>query len=292
MADRPLGRDTKATQLAWGRVAQAIPPAPTLFRGPVPSKSPAIWRFRNPRYRNQVTGTCVGQSGAAMAETSIRTPVQFTDASEPNPPIDLSPIWVYVQSRLRCEKEGIRIFGGEGSIVSYALLAMKDEGFIAWEDWPGTPENERKAQGRTVPKNAMEAKRYRPIDQNDGVRRLTSPEHCLEAMAGGWSEWIGIPWPNGAMNTNSEGYFPLKGRSVGGHAVELLGYDLDADRVWVGNSWAGWGDAASIGWTQWSSMARLLSESNLADGTSEACVISEVDGWKQKAKRKRARDVL
>ena len=75
------------------------------------------------------------------------------------------------------------------------------------------------------------------------------------------------------------------GFGVGGHAVELLDYDLDAVRVWIGNSWvnARWGlQPGGIGYTSWSDLARDLSDSALDSGRSEACVVTDLNGWQPK----------
>lgn len=276
----PLGRDTEATVRAWDGIADAISPAPTLFRGPLPRRSPDLARFRNPRFRNQVRGTCVGQSGAAMAETTIRTPTSFDERTAPNPAIDLSPLWVYAIAREESRAQGIRL-GGEGAIVSHALLAVQKRGFVPWDAWPCTEANERAYRDGRIPQSALDAPKFMPIQD---VRRLTGPDQVLEYLAGGYSVWIGVPW-RGGMQTRPDGSFSWGGRAAGGHAVELLGYDLDADRAWIGNSWSGWGKQPSgVGVTQWSALARDLTEAALAQGNSEACVVAEVDGWQPKVK--------
>lgn len=276
----PLGRDTDATIRHWDRIAESIQTAPQLFRGPLPRRSPDLSRFRNPRYRHQVRGTCVGQSGAAMAETSIRTPSPFDEQSEPNPAIDLSPLWVYAIAREYSREQGVRI-GGEGAIVGHALMAVKERGFVKWDAWPCSRENELAYRDGSVPMAAQKAPKLMPIQD---VRRLTDPDQVLEYLAGGYSVWIGVPWRGGTA-TRTDGFFEWRGRSFGGHAVELLGYDLDADRVIVGNSWDGWGvRPTGTGYTRWSSLARDLSADALARGVSEACVVAEVDGWQPKVK--------
>jgi hypothetical protein len=215
-----------------------------------------------------------------MAETSIRTPAPFDDRSEPNPAIDLSPLWVYSIARAYSRAQGIRLWG-EGAIVGHALMAVKEHGFVTWDAWPSTVENERAYRDGVVPQSALDAPKLMPIQD---VRRLTHPDQILEYLAGGYSVWIGVPWRGGTA-TRADGFFDWRGRSVGGHAVELLGYDLDEDRALVGNSWDGWGvRPAGVGYTRWTSLAKDLSESALAGGSSEACVVAEVDGWQPKVK--------
>lgn len=274
----PFGRDTTATIRGWDRIAERIAPAPALFGGPLPRRSPDLRRFRNPRVRHQWRGTCVGQSGAAMAETTIRTPAPFDDSSEPNPAIDLSPLWVYAIAREKSRELGV-LLGPEGAIVSHALLAVQERGFVPWSAWPGTAENERAYRDGQIPRAALDAPKLTPVQD---VRRLTHPDQILEYLAGGYSVWVGLPW-RGGLTTSPAGAFGWGSRSLGGHAVELLGYDLDADLVWVGNSWQGWGAGGSgIGATRWADLALDLTERALNNGRSEACVVAEVDGWRPK----------
>lgn len=276
----PLGRDTEATVRGWEAIAVDVLPAPTIFRGPLPRRSPDLARFRNPRFRNQVRGTCVGQSGAAMGETTIRTPAGFDAQSEPNPAIDLSPLWVYAIAREFSREQGVRL-GGEGAIVSHALLAVQKRGFIAWDAWPGTEANERAYRDGRIPQAALDAPKLMPVQD---VRRLTSADQILEYLASGYSVWLGLPW-RGGMQTRSDGSFDWGGRAVGGHAVELLGYDLDADRAWIGNSWSAWGlQPSGVGVTSWTALAKDLTEQALNAGSSEACVVAELDGWQPKVK--------
>ena len=70
----PLGRDTDLTVEHWGRIAEAILPAPSICNGTYPRKSPGNARFISRRKRIQWIGCCVGEGVTGMAETSTRTP--------------------------------------------------------------------------------------------------------------------------------------------------------------------------------------------------------------------------
>ena len=271
---RPLGRADARPYI--DEIKRSVRVAPRLFRGAIPSKSPGIRRFRNPRLHHQVRGTCVGQSGASVVETTIRTPDGFGPDTPPNPAIDISPLWVYQRARAWTAKSDRSIYNGDGAIVTHALQAMLGDGFVGWGAWPCTEANERAYRDDRIPESALKAERFRPIGD---ARRLESFDQILEYLAGGYSVWIGVPWPSGAMNTRADGSFAWSGRSVGGHAVELIDYDKDLDRIWVANSWQGWGDSLGIGHTSLRAMAATLSDRNLASGASEAVVVSNVDGW-------------
>lgn len=271
---RPLGRADARPHI--DSIKASIRVAPRLFRGEIPSKSPNLRRFRNPRLHHQVRGTCVGQSGASVAETTIRTPDGFGADTPPNPAVDISPLWVYAKAREYTARSDRSIYNGEGAIVSHALMAVLESGFVPWDAWPCTEANERAYRDGKIPQSALDAKKHMPVGD---ARRLESFDQILEYLAGGYSVWIGVPWPNGAMNTSGDGSFAWSGRSVGGHAVELIDYDKEAGRAWIANSWQGWGDQLGIGHTSLSSMASTLSDRNLASGQSEAVVVSNVDGW-------------
>jgi hypothetical protein len=287
----PLGRISPASVPgAWELTRDTVPVAPRLLAGDPPRRSIDLSRFRNTRYRDQVRGTCVGQSGAAMAETTVRTPSPLDESSEPNAPVDLSPLWVYAIARKYSADHGMPgIYDGEGAIVTHALSAVRESGLVRWEAWPGTPENERAYRDGRIPREAADAPKVRAVGD---VRILERFAQVLEYLAGGYSVWVGVGWPRAAMSTAADGRFPWSGRTArdGGHAVELLGYDLDRDLVVVGNSWerAGWGGwqgRKNVGYTSLRAFERELSDANLSRGESEACVVSEVEGdWAPKVR--------
>lgn len=294
----PLGRDTDRTIRQADRVLAALAPAPRLFRGPVPSKSPRIDRFRVPRLRDQKIGKCVGESGAANAETTVQTPDPFRDDSAPTGhAFAASSLWCYFVARRETAKYDRSILRGEGAIVSDALKAAQAEGFIPFEAWPdddaGYYEIER--SGR-LPAAVQAAERAKAIGD---ARRLADPDQILEYLAGGYSVWIGVPWRGGSStraDRDGRHRFQWGHRNVGGHAVELLAYDLDADEVAVGNSWmgAGWGDRErGVGWCPWSALARDLTAAALGSGVSEAVVFTEIGGsWAPKYRPLDWADVL
>lgn len=271
---RPLGRADARPYI--DAIRRDVRVAPRLFRGELPAKSPNIRRFRNPRLHHQTIGNCVGQSGASVCETTIRTPDGFGPDTPPNPAIDISPMWVYAKAREYTARTDRSIYSGEGAVVSHALLAMKESGFVRWDAWPCTEATEKAYRDGKVPEAAIQAPRLNPIGD---VRRLESWDQVREYMAGGYSVWIGVSWPNGAMNTSADGAFTWSGRSVGGHAVELVGYDEPADAIWINNSWKGWGDSLGCGRTSLRAIAATLSDRNIESGASEAVVVSNVDGW-------------
>lgn len=293
----PLGRDTARTIRAFDRIAATVAPAPTLFRGPVPRRSPRLDRFRFARHRGQLIGCCVGESGSAMGETAVQTPDPLTPESKPTGlAVSFSPLWVYWVARRETAKYDRSIYRGEGAIVSDALKAVQAEGLVDFAAWPATEATYRAYRDDRPHPGINGAARRKVIGD---VRRLVDPEQVLEYLAGGFSVWIGVPWRGGFETraaADGRHRFGWNQPAAGGHAVELLAYDLDANEVAVGNSWmnAGWGDRErGVGWCPWSHLARDLSAVALRSGQSEAVVFTEVEGdWTPRAEPLDWRSIL
>lgn len=285
-----LGRDTRRTVEQFDRIAEQVPPAPRLFRGPVPRRGVGLERFRHRRRRAQLIGCCVGEAMAASGETTVQTPDPLRPESEPTGlDVTFSALWCYRIARQETAKYDRSILWGDGAIVSDALKAVQAHGLARYDTWPSTEANYRNYRDDRPPPGVAEAPKYKPIGE---VRRLVDPDQVLEYLAAGYSVVVGTNWPEAALRTrpaaDGRHWFDWSGRSVGGHAYELLGYDLDADWVCAGNSWdnASWGSQpGGYAYTKLSVYLRELSAAMLANGRSEAIVYTEVEGdWHPKAR--------
>lgn len=217
-----------------------------------------------------------------MAETSCRTPDPLPERVQPvagSPAF--SPLWVYWVARQYSRQQGRPVLG-QGAIVSDALQAVISGGLVLYDVWPATTANYRAYSDDRPPQVALNAFKLRIAGE---AKRLTSPDAVLDYLGAGYSVWVGVPW-RGGNTTDRDGRFRWGSSSIGGHAVELLGYDLDLNVLYVGNSWdnAGWGfqpadpnAARGYGYCRWTDFARDLSTSALASGASEAVVITELD---------------
>ena len=69
-----FGRN-KPNAAHWATICDEVPVAPPLapMEAPAPV-SPPLYLYRYPRYRGQLIGCCVGESGSSLAETTCRTP--------------------------------------------------------------------------------------------------------------------------------------------------------------------------------------------------------------------------
>lgn len=300
MTHPPLGRDTAATVRHWSAIRAAMAPAPRLFRGPLPRKSPDNRRYRNHRYRNQEIGCCVGQSLASMVETLLRMPLGRTLNTPPDPAVDLSPLWTYYVARRWSFAHGINL-GGEGAIVSHGIQAVNASGVARMADWPDTAQNEQLYSDRQTPPAATsEAKDH--LVRTYGI--LETWDDMLAAVAAGFIVQIGIEIPQGFMQTDDAGRFTLRGGDVGGHAITFEDYDQDQDIAYIGNSWddALWGMRAEnfgfgltaadldprrhgrvgVGVCSLTDLGRYFTARMMSTGQSEAVVANTVDGWAPK----------
>jgi hypothetical protein len=284
---RPLGRDTQATIGAWPSIKAGIPALPRLAFGEPAPRSPELWRYRNPRKREQLIGCCVGEATASMLETTIRTPNSTTD-TKPRLPINLSALWCYGAARNYSRSKGIEFGRGEGAIVSHAVLALQSRGALEWANWPSSEANYKAAAGAGIEREfARKSGQFNTLRPVQKAAILTSWDSILSTLAAGYSVAIGVPWPKSALTTQSTGRFDWRPSLgvVGGHAVELLGYDLGQARVWIGNSWPNWGShqMPNVGFTPLRNFAETFSPQAMRSGEAEAVVVAEVDGpWSAK----------
>lgn len=232
---------------------------------------------------------CVGEAMAASGETTVQTPDPLKPDSNPTGlDVTFSALWTYHIARKVTARYAPSIFRGEGAIVTDALKAAEEFGLILYDAWPSTDQNYRNYSDRAALPGAEQARRHKPIGE---LRRLTSPDQVFEYLAAGYSVVPGTSWPANAFNTrlaaDGRHWFDWTGRSVGGHAYELLDYDMDADWVCIGNSWdnARWGaQPGGFAYTRLSVYIRELSASMLANARSEAIVYTEVEGdWHPRA---------
>jgi hypothetical protein len=215
-----------------------------------------------------------------MCETSTRTPKSITPDTAPLQGLDLAPLWTYQVARAKSRELGCRL-GREGAIVSHALLAIQEKGLIAWDAWVDDQNNEQHYRDDFTPEGAKTAPKYRPVADS---RRLTDPDQILEYLGQGYTVAVGTPW-KGGVQVSADGSFHWGGWSVGGHCYELVDYDLDADKVWIRNSWDNIPFGVSPDGTAWTSLASFMkqfSASTMNNGDCEAVVVADLDGFVSK----------
>lgn len=77
---------------------------------------------------------------------------------------------------------------------------------------------------------------------------------------------LGVNWYTGMWDTDDDGYLYVSGHVAGGHAILMVGIDLDRRAVRLHNSWGpSWGDNGGA-WLSFEDLGRLLEESG------EACI--------------------
>lgn len=82
---------------------------------------------------------------------------------------------------------------------------------------------------------------------------------------------VGTRWLAGMSDPDAEGIIRATGRSVGGHAYVIVGYDADRDLLDGLNSWGrGWGPRGGRFWIPTDDLRRLIE-----NGDGEVCVGQE-----------------
>lgn len=296
---RPLGRLTEATMDLWSNLSPALPRVPKVFRGEVPSVGPDLSRFdygypddaeqgaeEDEAHYYQVRGFCVGWATAQAFQIVDSLPAKITDRSRWTRGRRLSPLYSYALSRWYAAKvAGVNLGGGDGAIVSHAVLAASKYGVLPWDAMPCTRPIEQAHSNRSFPDDAMRQTAGQNALANVGL--VESPEKIVELLLTGVGPiLVGTPIRRGMMQTGSDGSFdPLQGGTVGGHAYVIVQADREKDLALVKNSWPQWGKrltgsaakryAGSGGYTnlgvcKLSRLMQLLSASMLRSGQSEA----------------------
>jgi len=222
-----------------------------------------------------------------VLECHERIPDEATADSAPLPPVDLSPLWTYYISRKRCAQDGINLGGGDGSIVTEAMLALKDRGYCKWELWPNTQQLEQAYSDRVgppTPECLSQAAKHLVTD----AAIIDSWEKFLTLQGLGYPISFGVPIYESLMQTREDGSFDLlRGQVVGGHCMRALGYSKSGNWIKIGNSWPQWGAKSSdpiysnmngytnIGHCPLDDFQRYFSSRSLQSGETEAIVVSK-----------------
>lgn len=105
---------------------------------------------------------------------------------------------------------------------------------------------------------AMKALKY--LNYTRGFRWCFSLEDVLKTLATLGPVALGMHWYEAFDAPDASGLIHFGGQSRGGHAVELLGVDVEARRVWAINSWGPqWGLQGRFA-IAWDDLDRLLHE--------------------------------
>lgn len=81
-----------------------------------------------------------------------------------------------------------------------------------------------------------------PVKLFDGYRWAFSLKETLLGVGYHGPAVIGVPWFEGMMATDGDGYIRPEGAYLGGHAILLNGVDVKRERVRLHNSWGtSWG---------------------------------------------------
>ena len=201
------------------------------IRAVLPPQANLIGRM--PPVRNQQgRGTCVAHASAAVREYLLGPESTAGDLSEQ---------FLYWACK---QRDG---FPGEGTYIKTAMAVLEDEGVCPEAIWPYIPTKiaDNEGQGPPPADAAGKAAAYR-IAKGEPVEPRWVDE-LKKALASGKPVAFAVPvygyWLTEPVRTNGDIRIPLPtDKSVGGHAMCMVGYQDDADvpgggYFLVRNSW-------------------------------------------------------
>lgn len=206
--------------LRLGRTA----PAGDLGLPPIVDLAPAYPAV----YDQGDVGSCTAQALAgAVAYLSARVP----DAPMEQP----SRLLLYIQERIR---EGTSE-ADVGAMLGDGVLTLQDTGWVPESLWPYDEANVLRFPYDGFTGDACAKRRLIDAEALDWLASSVQWE-----LANGFAVVAGLRVYEAIQHVGEDGIIPdPSGPSIGGHAVAIVGYDRDAARYRVRNSWGeSWGD--------------------------------------------------
>jgi hypothetical protein len=245
---RKLGRDTVHTINTKPHWETLLPEAPRVFEGASDSMavSPPLWNYCPGGYQNQWIGMCVGCGSSNGTATVLRIPPNAVfDPADPTkntprlPNVRLSALYNYFNAR--------NVHGnapsGDGAVVGYAMDAMQKFGVILEAMWQDTQADQEAYSDANPPS---------PADYAFGAAhvvlqcaRITSKQMMYDYLASGFPVVGGFIITQGWLTTAHDGAISLGGPQVGGHCVEICGYDRNKNETHGRGSWQHYGEQTS-----------------------------------------------
>ena len=174
-------------------------------------------------------GSCTGNSIAGATEFAFRKDGKKTD--------DLSRLFIYYQERASegtiSQDSGAQIRDGIKAIATYGI---PPESVWPYDTAKFTKKPSVKAYKAAVPNKVTK------------YLRVVTKDDMLNALASGYTFVLGFTVYESfeSEEVAKTGVVPMPSpdeKSLGGHAVYCVGYDLDKNVFIVANSWGtGWGD--------------------------------------------------
>jgi C1A family cysteine protease len=193
-------------------------------------------------YDQGSVGSCTAQALAgAVAYLSARVP----DARMETP----SRLLLYIQERIR---EGTSD-SDAGAMLGDGVQTLLDTGWAPESLWPYDEANVLRMPYDGFTGDACAKRRLIDVEALDWLASSVQWE-----LANGFAVVAGLRVYDGLNHVGADGVIPdPSGPSIGGHAVAVVGYDRDAARYRLRNSWGeSWGDHGH----GWISEAYLLDE--------------------------------
>ena len=138
--------------------------------------------------------------------------------------------------------------------IIYAMAQRNDE-------WPGEDYDGSSVRGG--------AKSLQAMGKISAYGWAFNAQDALQWVGNHGPVVLGTNWYAGMMTPGKDGLLSVKGRSVGGHAYLLLGYDDSKSMALIQNSWGPKWGVNGRAWLSYENLDRLIQE----DG--EACAPTE-----------------
>jgi hypothetical protein len=215
-----------------------------LFGKPSPKDFRAVPQLTSPPRKVDLRPSCSpiedqGQLGSCTANAAIGA-LEYYQRKRGEPQIDLSRLFVYFNAR---RMRG-QVRDDSGAEIAEAMAALLAYGAPAEQHWPYDIAKFTEEPGQAVYGEALKNQpaEYARVERGDGV---------IGALARGYPVVFGIQLPrrcfeeaatSGVIPEPTQAELADVGMS-GGHAMLIVGYDLDRKTYLVRNSWgANWGD--------------------------------------------------
>lgn len=179
------------------------------------------------KIRNQGNeGACVGFAGAALKDWYEKSQENLVEGG-------LSSRCIYNGAR---SLEGR--LGAEGAYLRDALKWLQKLGVCREHDWPYYA---WQPSWKSEPREVVSIEQMKPYKIKSYVR-LSTINEVLEALAEGLPVYAGVLWYSNWIYVGKDGKLPEKNYDVvGGHAIFLVGYDLEEKWILFQNSWGNYG---------------------------------------------------
>lgn len=216
-----------------------------LFGKPSPTDYRAVPQLVSPPRKVDLRAYCSpvedqGQLGSCTANAAVGA-LEYHQRKRSEPTVDLSRLFVYFNSR----RMAGRVNQDSGAEIAEAMAALLAYGAPPEERWPY---DIARYTEEPAPNLFEEARKHQPAE----YARVERGDGVIGALARGYPVVFGIQLPRrcfeeaantGVIPEPTQAEIAEAAAMGGGHAMLIVGYDLDRKTYLLRNSWGDrWGD--------------------------------------------------